>query len=167
MGAHGFFDSEDQLEMSVNGVSVNDQMPVFAFDRLIQLIGDLNEKNVAFLGVSYRGDVGDTRFTPVEKLVELVQKAGAKILLHDPFVSFWEERNVFVEDDLDAVFYHNPDIIIISSGHSYYKKHETIDRLMKVNHAFIYDTLGLFSGRQLAYLRSKHKVSVLGRGDVD
>ena len=73
--------------MSVNGVSVNDQM-LFAFDRLIQLIGDLNEKNVAFLGVSCRGDVGDTRFTPVEKLVEVVQKQGQKYFCMIPLCHF-------------------------------------------------------------------------------
>ena len=162
-----FFGSEYDLDMSINGVCVNDQMPVFAFNRLIQVFGDLSNKDVVFLGVSYRGDVGDTRFTPVEKFVEMIHQAGAEIRLHDPFVSFWEEREVFVEADLKTVFHSNPDLIIISAGHSQYKKVETIDSLMELNTAFIYDTIGLLNEKQLAVLRSKHKVSVLGRGDIE
>ena len=117
--------------------------------------------------MSYRGDVGDTRFTPVEKFVEMIHQAGAEITLHDPFVSFWEERDVFVEAELKTVFHPNPDLIIISAGHSLYKKKETIDSLMDLNTAFIYDTLGLLNKKQLTVLRSKHKVSVLGRGDIN
>ena len=84
------FGAEQGLEISVNGVSTNDQMPTFAFDRLKQVYGDVGTC-VAFLGVSYRGDVGDTRFSPVEPLVRLVKKAGADVQLHDPFVPYWEE----------------------------------------------------------------------------
>ena len=80
------FNSTSDLEMSINGVSVNDQMPRFAFERLVKVYGDLLNKKVVFLGVSYRGDVGDTRFTPVEPLLKMIKDAGAQIILHDPFV---------------------------------------------------------------------------------
>ena len=39
-----FFGSNSDLEMSINSVSVNDQMPIFAFDRLIIEFGDLENK---------------------------------------------------------------------------------------------------------------------------
>ena len=41
-----FFGSASDLNMSINSVSVNDQMPVFAFDRLVEVFGDLAEKKV-------------------------------------------------------------------------------------------------------------------------
>jgi len=160
------FGSTADLEMSINGVSVNDQMPKFAFDRLVQVFGDVSDKKVAFLGVSYRGDVGDTRFTPVEPLVEMVRETGAKIVLHDPFVSYWEEQKCNVESNLDAVLDSTIDLIVVSAGHSQYKLESTMDKLMTLNPAFIYDTIGLFDKEQLLLLQSKHKVSVLGRGDI-
>ena len=46
------------------------------------------EKKIAFLGISYRGDVGDTRFTPVEPLVNMIRETGAYLTFHDPFVSY-------------------------------------------------------------------------------
>jgi len=159
------FGSTSDLEMSINGVSVNDQMPKFAFDRLVQVFGDVSDKRVAFLGVSYRGDVGDTRFTPVEPLVKMVREAGAEIALHDPFVSYWEEQRCNVESDLNAVLDSTTDLIVVSASHSQYKLESTIDKLMALNSALIYDTIGLFDKEQLLILQSKHKVSVLGRGD--
>ena len=161
------FGASSDLEMSINGVSVNDQMPRFAFNRLVEVFGDINGKKVAFLGVSYRGDVGDTRFTPVEPLVEMIRETGAKIKLHDPFVSQWEEQNCVVESDLNKALDLNTDIVVISSGHSQYKLESTIDKLMALKPAFLYDTIGLFNKEQLLILQSKHKVSVLGRGDLN
>lgn len=160
------FGSTSDLEMSINGVSVNDQMPKFAFNRLLQVFGDVSDKKVTFLGVSYRGDVGDTRFTPVEPLVEMVRDTGAEIVLHDPFVSYWEEQKCNVESDLDAVIDSTTDLIVVSAGHSQYRLESTIDKLMALNPALIYDTIGLFDKEQLLILQSKHKVSVLGRGDL-
>ncbi len=165
-GRKYFFGSESDLEMSINGVSVNDQMPIFAFNRLLQVFGDVRNKKVTFLGVSYRGDVGDTRFSPVEPLVEMVRKNGAEIVLHDPFVSYWEEQKCDVESDLNAVLNSTTDLIVVSAGHSLYKLESTIDKLMSLSPALIYDTIGLFNKEQLSIIQSKHKVSVLGRGDL-
>ena len=103
------FGSNSDLEMSINGVSVNDQMPKFAFDRLVQVFGDVSDKKVAFLGVSYRGDVGDTRFTPVEPLVEMVRETGAEIVFMIRLYHIGKEQKCNVESDLNAVL----DLILI------------------------------------------------------
>jgi UDP-N-acetyl-D-glucosamine dehydrogenase len=161
-----FFGSKSGLEMSVNGVSVNDQMPIFAFNRLVQVFGDFSGKRVAFLGVSYRGDVGDTRFTPVEPLVEMVRETGAEIILHDPFVSYWEEQKCDVRADLAAIIAMNPELIIISAGHSEYKSPSVILKLLEAEPTNIYDTIGLLSSEQISLLKDKHLVKVLGRGDI-
>lgn len=161
-----FFGSESDLEMSINGVSINDQMPIFAFNRLVQVFGDCRHKRVAFLGVSYRGDVGDTRFTPVGPLVEMVRENGAEIILHDPFVSYWEEEKCYVNTELGTIFESNIDLIIFSSGHSEYKSMNVIKQIMELESIQIYDTIGLLNYEQITLLQKKHFVSVLGRGDI-
>lgn len=161
-----FFGSNSDLEMSINSVSVNDQMPIFAFDRLIIEFGDLENKKVNFLGVSYRGDVGDTRFTPVETLVKKVRDAGAIVQMHDPFVSFWEELECRVESDINAILNVRSDLVIISAGHSVYKSPKVILKLLEMESTNIYDTIGLLSTEQISLLQEKHKISVLGRGDL-
>ena len=118
------------------------------------------------MGVSYRGDVGDTRFTPVEKLVRLVEDAGANTVLHDPYVSYWQEMGRGVESCLDKVLSLDVDLIIISAGHSEYKSSRTLVKLLETESIKIYDTIGLLSNEQISLLQEKHIVSVLGRGDL-
>ena len=161
-----FFGSGSDLEMSINSVSVNDQMPVFAFNRLVQVFGNCSHKIVAFLGVSYRGDVGDTRFTPVDALVEMVRNTGAEIVLHDPFISYWEEQKCDVLSDIAAILELNPELIIISAGHSEYKSPSLMLKLLEIEPTNIYDTIGLLSNEQIVLLQEKHVVSILGRGDI-
>ena len=161
-----FFGAEFDLEMSISGVSKNDQMPVFAFNRLVEVFGDISNNRVVFLGVSYRGDVGDTRFTPVDTLVRMVRGTGAEIVLHDPFVSYWEEQKCAVRSDLPEIIESNPELIIISAGHSEYKSPEIMQKLLESEPTKIYDTIGLLNYEQIAMLQEKHIVSVLGRGDL-
>ena len=122
--------------------------------------------NILFLGVSYRGDVGDTRFTPVSSLYDYVKAVTKNISLHDPYLNFWEEQNAEVDQDIDTVLSNAQDLIIISTGHSLYGKDETIDKLMKIQSTNIYDTIGIFNNDQIAKLSQKHNLSVLGRGDI-
>ena len=162
-----FFKSKEELAMSVNSVSINDQMPVFAYERLKQVFGSIERMRVSFLGVSYRGDVGDTRFTPVESLVRLVQSDNANVKFHDPYVSYWQELSCRVESDIDEVFYPFPDLVIISTAHSEYKNSEFIDKILAISPSKIFDAVGLFSEEQIKHLRAKHDISVLGRGDIN
>lgn len=160
------FGSQSHLNMSVNGVSTNDQMPGFAFDRLRETFGVLAGKKVVFLGVSYRGDVGDTRFTPVEPLFLKVIQSGATVLLHDPFVAYWDEQNLEVCGDFSGILDFAPDLIIIAAGHSEYKHENTTKMLMSLSSSVVYDTIGLLSRNQIDILSDKHKIIVLGRGDL-
>ena len=141
-------------------------MPRFAFERLIEVFGKVDGLSVAFMGVSYRGDVGDTRFTPVEKLLQLVERAGANTLVHDPFISYWDEISRDVECCLDKVLSQEPKIIIISAGHSEYKSANTINKLLEMPATKIFDTVGLLNDDAIKLLQSKHIVNVLGRGDL-
>ena len=160
-----FFGSEDDLEMSVSSVSTNDQMPLFAYQRLKSVFGLLDNKRVLLFGVSYRGDVGDTRFSPVEPLFRFLKTHSCEIKVHDPYVSEWHELGVPVSSDLDDVLLKSPDLIIFSTAHTKYKSDGFISNLMKLNECKIFDMVGLFSDKQITHLRKKHKISVLGRGE--
>ena len=160
-----FFKSEG-LKMSEDSVSTNDQMPIYAYQRLKSVFGELRDLTIALLGVSYRGDVGDTRFTPVETLYKLVLTDTEKIKLHDPFVKNWEEQNIEVSNDIDDVVNGNLDLIIFSTAHTQYKSDNLISKIMSLSHCKIFDSVGLLSNEQITQLSTKHNVSVLGRGDL-
>ena len=90
----------------------------------------------------------------------------AIILCHDPYVKYWEEQSLNIDQDLSTHLSNLPDIVIISTGHTLYKNKKTIDVLLTLPSAFIYDTIGLLSADQINILKQKHTVKVLGRGDL-
>ena len=95
-------------------------------------------------------------------------KDGAKIELHDPYVKFWEEKGVEVSKSIEKVFESEPNIVVITTAHKEYKDFEYLTSLLlKKEGLFIFDTVGLFTNSQISQLSKKHKVRVVGRGDLN
>jgi UDP-N-acetyl-D-glucosamine dehydrogenase len=70
---------------------VNNNMPYFCRSVISQAMNhglqkSLSGSRILILGVAYKADIGDTRETPAEKLVELLRTAGADVAYHDPHV---------------------------------------------------------------------------------
>ena len=161
------FGSEEGLQQSERGVRINDQMPRYAFAHLQRQTGtSLAEKKVLMLGVSYRQDVGDTRYTPVEPFYDALMDAGCQVFLHDPYVSYWEEKEQQISQDLDQALAVQPEILVFSTAHSQYKTEAFINHLCGMPAMFIYDSLGLLSDDNIQRLAAVHTIKVLGRGDI-
>ena len=164
------FNSPNNLEQSEMGVRINDKMPCFAFEYLKGQLLELNYqiKNVALLGVSYRSDVGDTRYSPVENFYLKLQNFAENIHLTDPYVKYWDELQKEIVLDFKNILSKSLDLVIITTSHSQYKSSKVLlDLLMKKNKIFIYDTVGLLNDDEIKILSSKHIVRVLGRGDIN
>ena len=163
------FNSNQSLDQSINGVETNDKMPLFAYSFLKKTLKmkSFKNKRILLLGISYRGDVGDTRFSPVEYFYKYFKKDKAEITLHDPYIKYWDELNLKVEQNLKNCFNSKLDFIIISCGHSLYKSSKfLINKLINLNNLIVYDTIGILTNKQIEKVKNKNKVIVLGRGDV-
>tara|TARA_Y100001958_G_C21228325_1_gene553825 strand:+ start:786 stop:2291 length:1506 start_codon:yes stop_codon:yes gene_type:complete len=163
------FGSNEALTQSENGVRTNDKMPLFAFKFMKRVfkLEHLKDMKITFLGVSYRSNVADTRYSPVERLYKLCLNDGAYISLHDPYVVFWEELALKVNQDLFSTINIDTNILIISTSHDEYKNSPLfIKELLKKDKMMILDTVGLFSQKELNQLSIKHSLKVLGRGDI-
>lgn len=162
------FGSENPLLQSETGVNINDKMPLYAFRFLqSQYKGSLKDKKVLLLGVSYLNDVGDTRSTPVEGFYDQLQMQASEISLHDPHVLYWEEKDLWINQNLDELLQQHYDIIVITTGHKEYRNNPLlIEKLMQKPATFIYDTIGVLSNEEIKTLSSKHTVKVIGRGDL-
>ena len=162
------FGSAEGLKQSETGVRINDRMPYHAFDFLVKHYPrDLNGKRVLLLGVSYLNDVGDTRYTPVRGFYEQLAKAGANITLHDPHVTWWEEKELKVESDLQQLLNETYDLVVITTGHKEYRNNRgLLKRLLDQPPLLFYDTIGVLSPLEIGLLQEKHTVRILGRGDL-
>ncbi len=83
-----------QVDMSTKFIElageINTNMPYYVVDRIQYALNwkrkSLNGSNVLLLGVAYKPNVDDMRETPALKIIELLQKHGARIQYHDPYV---------------------------------------------------------------------------------
>lgn len=161
------FNGGGTLTQSERAVSTNDKMPEYAFKFLAREYGaDLKGRRVLLLGVSYRGEVGDTRFSPVDLFFDHLVASGAVIDLHDPYVRHWPEKDLLVEQDLLSALTCDPDIVVVSTAHRVYGSSQAVDALTALAGRFLYDTVGIWSPQQIMTLSSRHRVKVLGRGDL-
>jgi UDP-N-acetyl-D-glucosamine dehydrogenase len=98
---------------------VNENMPYHCRSLISQALNHgrrraLSGSKVLLLGVSYKGDIGDTRESPALKLIELLRNAGAEIAYHDPFVAELPEVGL-TSVDLDPAAH---DCVVIVTAHS-------------------------------------------------
>lgn len=167
------FDSSSKLIQSEKGVEINDKMPLYAYNFLINRLKSFPLKNsrVLLMGVSYRSDVGDTRHTPVEKFYNFLNQNKCEIFLHDPYVRYWEELEVKVSStnknyrdlpDLDF------DILIFSTAHKEYRNSKILSKLISdQKKLMIFDMVGILSEDDINKFKKIHTLYVLGRGDLN
>ena len=66
---------------------VNQQMPLYVLQRLKELLGgNLKDKKICIVGISYKGDVTDLRESPSLVLLKELQNSGANVVFHDEVV---------------------------------------------------------------------------------
>ena len=162
------FNTDIPLNQSETSVQINDQMPLFAFNYLKETFKkSLSGKKILLLGVSYRSNVADTRYSPVEPFYDYLISEGAEVSLHDPYVDHWEEKAILVSSNMDHLLLQHLDIIVFSTNHSIYINNpDLINALVQKKSIFIFDTIGVLNEREINLLKQKHIVKVVGRGDI-
>lgn len=89
-----------QFPFCERAVAINDAMPLVSLARLEGMLGGLHGKRIALFGVSYRQDVGDTRYSPSEIFARAAIEKGAVVIAHDPLVPNWDEMSIKLEPTL-------------------------------------------------------------------
>ena len=90
---------------------VNENMPYFCRDKIACVLNSESKSTrgarILILGVAYKRDISDVRESPALKLIELLQKRGAIVSYHDPFVAVLPELDMqsveLVPEDYDLV----------------------------------------------------------------
>lgn len=87
---------EDNIfKVTPAAIDINDtramHVPQLVRDALRNMGEPIAAADVLILGVSYREDVGDTRYSGSELIVRRLTEMGASIRVHDPYVESWQE----------------------------------------------------------------------------
>ena len=114
---------------------VNLAMPAYVVKKVVTANGgSLKGKTVVVIGVSYKGDVADTRETPAAAVIDLLREQGANVVWHDDLVGTWRGE----ESTPLAAF----DIAVVVTRHD-----GVSDAAIKAS-KFVFDCTGTIAGAQ-------------------
>lgn len=71
---------------------INSRMPYIVVNRLSELVDmkvrrNLSDAKILILGIAYKKNIDDMRESPSLKLIELIEKRGARVEFYDPFIA--------------------------------------------------------------------------------
>jgi len=160
------WDQPIEFPFSTAAVTTNDDAPKVSLDRVRQLVGgSLSGKRLLLLGISYRQDVGDTRYSPSETFVSAALEAGAEVVAHDPLLDHWDEFDWAVEPEIPSP--DGFDAVVFAVPHREYVSIDLPTWLGDARPA-IFDGFSVVSAEQRRLVAAMGcKVASIGRGGED
>ncbi len=131
----------------------NDSMPHHVFSRVEKILGDVSERKViTILGITYKPDIDDTRESPIEVLVDLLEADGSyEIRIVDPFV----HNHKYLEKNLINACV-GSDLVVLGVNHKDFRNIE-MDEIVKVmRNRNILDTRNYFDSKVLENIGFKY-----------
>lgn len=164
LASRDLFDRNDlDFPFSTMAVRYNNNMPIVSVDYLDKILGGLREKRILLLGISYRQDVGDTRYSPSEIFAKEVESRGGLLIYEDPIVTKWIEMGVDVINELPS--FDEFDAVIFAVQHKQYldvdfKKIQTDKKIL------IFDANRVLTDKQIEDIRENKNLifKSIGRG---
>ena len=106
--------------LSSKAVEVNKKM---TFDVMSEIRDKFNKKifgkKVLLIGVSYREDTNDTRYSPAEGVFDFFKKMKCKTSFYDPIVNYWDFTDSYSIEKKDL---ENFDVYVYLIKHQSFKK---------------------------------------------
>ena len=121
---------------------INTNMPRYVVSRVMEALNDrskaLKGSRVLILGAAYKPDIDDIRESPALDVIGLLQKKGAVVEYHDPYIQHihhetdgWQMDSV--PDMMNAVKY--ADVVVIITDHKAYDYQAIVESA-----AFVFDS---------------------------
>jgi UDP-N-acetyl-D-glucosamine dehydrogenase len=158
----GLFNHE--FPYSSKAVEINRAMPLVTLTKLRNFFnGSVNGKRILLLGISYREDVGDTRYSPSEIFFRQANAEGAKITPHDPLVMYWEEIQSNISKNLESP--NDFDVILFAVPHKLYREINIKNWISPNYRGLIFDANNVLTENQITCLKEMNiKFLSIGRG---
>lgn len=145
-----------ELKTPVTSRQVNDYMPKFTFelirDALKESGKELSSSKVAVLGLSFKSNTGDIRFTPTKYTLEHLKNSDCELAIFDPWVNAEETKQVI---DLEQAVnieeaVRNADVVAFFTGHPEFINYpkEKLKSLIKSD-CWLIDGRNIFDPQQM------------------
>lgn len=160
----GFFliDKSPYMELVTAAWRLNENIPGYLLSRVKTGIKDLRKKKVAILGLAFKKNVDDIRYSLSPKLERYFLAEGAKVSVHDPFIDSQP-----LEDAIRGA-----DVLILAVNHDAFKN-LSLQYLKDfvAESCLIFDIWNMFgTGQILFYLKDvvdiKKRTVSKGNGEI-
>ena len=109
---------------------INDSMPYHVVDLVKKVLENVKGKKIAVLGLAYLANSDDTRNTPALPIIKGLEKLGANVIVHDPYVKSYEK--ITLTNDLNDALKDADCVVIVTAHKQYYEIDlEKTKKLMK------------------------------------
>jgi UDP-N-acetyl-D-mannosaminuronic acid dehydrogenase len=97
---------------------VNESVPLFLLEGAKRRLGALSNRKVAVLGLAFKADTDDERDSLAHKLIRLLERELADVVVHDPHVP---TPTVSLEEALDGA-----ELVVVATNHSQFRDPRTL-----------------------------------------
>lgn len=137
---------------------INNYMPEYTVERAMKILNEegkaLKGSSVLILGVAYKQDIDDLRESAALKVIENLEKYGANVAYHDPYILQFKDKKTkksYQSLELNAENLRNADLVIITTMHTCYDY-----KLIADNANHIFDTKNA-----MKEIQNADKISIL------
>jgi UDP-N-acetyl-D-mannosaminuronic acid dehydrogenase len=97
---------------------VNESVPLFLLEGAKRRLGSLANRRIAVLGLAFKADTDDERDSLAHKLIRLLERELADVVVHDPHVA---TPTVSLEEALDGA-----EVVVVAANHSEFRDPATL-----------------------------------------
>jgi UDP-N-acetyl-D-mannosaminuronic acid dehydrogenase len=133
----------------------NNSMPHYVVSKVKQLTEDIENAKIAVLGITYKGNIDDMRESPAIEVIELLEKEGFEIAIHDPHVETNELELVSLNKAVK-----DADMILILADHDEFKAIDYDELAKEMRTPILFDTKNIID--TMKYEADKIQVRNLG-----
>ena len=148
-----------ELKTPMTSRAVNDQMPRFTFELIRRELAaagkELASSRVAVLGMAFKNNTGDIRFTPTRETIALLEASGCDLAICDPLVDPEEAATisaVALTPEIDQAIA-GADCIAFLTGHDDFRRIPLEDLASKAPGAVIIDGRMYYTRDQINQMR--------------
>lgn len=146
-----------KLSMPKTGREINDSMPTYSAEEIDAILcqdgGRREDKKIAVMGIAFKNNTGDCRFTPTKPAIDRLIELGYQVEICDPWTQEHDERMVTdreVGKDMDKAM-QGAQCVAFLAGHEDFQKLPIAHVAeLAAEHALIFDGRMFYSRERIA-----------------
>ena len=146
-----------KLRLPKAGREINDSMPTYSAEDIDAILcqdgGRREDKKIAVLGIAFKNNTGDCRFTPTKPAIERLIELGYQVEICDPWTQEHDERMVTdraVEKDIDKTIQGAQCVAFLAGHEDFHRLPISHIAELAAEHALIFDGRMFYSRDKIA-----------------